>query len=126
MHGGPRAEEVFLAFQLDLLHDSGYLPEMNACVSCGSLLSSSDASYFSPVRGGIICRNCEGVTPDRQPLDSRLLGMLQMILRLPKSNGSVQRLPRLTRRQTDPINRIFAGHMEQTLQRKLRMLQYVL
>jgi hypothetical protein len=54
-------------------------------------------------------------------------------LRLPREggNGSAsasppQRLPRLTRYQTDPINRLFAAHVQHTLGRRLRMAQYVL
>ena len=123
---GPRNEEAFLAFQLDLLRDSGYLPELGACVNCGSVLSPREPCFFSPSRGGILCQNCQGTQPDRLPFDPRLLGMLQTILRLPKSNGTVQRLPRLTRHQTDPINRIFAGHMQHMLGKKLRMPGYVL
>src|SRR5205807_2063027 len=124
--GTLRAEEAFLAFQLDLLRESGYLPEMAACVNCGALPTERESWYFSPLRGGVVCRNCEAATPDRLPLDARLLGLLQTILRLPKSNGSTQRLPRLTRHQTDPINRVFAGHMQHTLGKKLRLLDYVL
>jgi DNA repair protein RecO (recombination protein O) len=124
--GGPRAEEAFLAFQLDLLRESGYLPELGACVNCGVMVGGRDAGYFSPARGGMVCRNCEGAHPDRLMFDSRLLAMVQNLLRLPKSNGAIQRLPRLTRHQTDPINRILAGHMRHTLGKKLRMPEYVL
>src|SRR4051812_3256852 len=31
MLGTPRIEEVFLSFELDLLRESGYLPELSAC-----------------------------------------------------------------------------------------------
>jgi DNA repair protein RecO (recombination protein O) len=122
----PRAEESFLAFQLDLLRDSGYLPEMSACINCGVAPADREPCFFSPSRGGIVCRNCEGVLPDRISLDSRLLNMLQTILRLPKSNGTIQRLPRLTRHQTDPINRVLAEHIRHTLGKNLRMPDYVL
>src|SRR5262245_33664668 len=30
--GGPRVEEAFLAFELDLLREVGYLPELSACL----------------------------------------------------------------------------------------------
>jgi DNA repair protein RecO (recombination protein O) len=121
----PRAEEAFLAFQLDLMRESGYLPELAVCVGCHSPLGPRDATYFSASRGGVACRNCEGAMPDRLALDPRLIGLLQAILRLPKTNGSTQRLPRLTRHQTDPINRVFADHMQHTLGRKLRLTDYV-
>jgi DNA repair protein RecO (recombination protein O) len=122
----PRVEESFLAFELDLLRETGYLAELSACVSCGSLLSDREAAYFSPNRGGVVCRNCEGVVPDRAQVDSRLLRMVQTILRLPRAAGAAQRLPRLTRHQTDPINRMFARHVEHTLQRRLRLPQFIL
>src|SRR5439155_624635 len=34
--GTPRIEECFVAFELDLLRESGYVPELKACVECAS------------------------------------------------------------------------------------------
>jgi len=42
------------------------------------------------------------------------------------SAGLAQRLPRLTRHQTDPINRLLSEHVEHTLGRRLRLSAYVL
>jgi DNA repair protein RecO (recombination protein O) len=121
----PRAEEAFLAFELDLLREAGYLPELSACTNCGSLLSAREPVFFSATRGGVACRNCEGVLPDRISIDPRLIGLMQGMLRLPQSNGLVQRLPRLTRHQTDPLNRLLAEHLQHTLGRKLRVTEYI-
>jgi DNA repair protein RecO len=115
---------VFLSFELDLLREAGYLPEMSSCVVCGK--DTTDRSYFSAAHSGVVCRNCEGTTPDRMQVDARLLRLVQTILRMPRSNGSVQRLPQLSRHQTDPINKLLAGHIEHTLSRRLRMPHYVL
>ncbi len=82
-------------------------------------------SYFSPFRGGVICRNCEVSTPDRGAIDARLLRLLHTILRLPRVNGVLPRLPQLTRHQTDPINRLLADHVEHTLGKRLRMRKYI-
>ena len=122
----PRREESFLAFQLDLLRESGYLAELHCCVACGSAFDDRGPLYFSPARGGVICRNCEGVVPDRIGIDPRLLRLLQGVLKLPRSNGSPQRLPQLTRHQTDPINRMFADQIQHTLGRPMRLPKYVL
>src|SRR3954470_7277457 len=89
----PRAEEAFLACELDLLRQTGHLAEMGNCVECGSVIADRDATYFSPARGGVICRTCEGLTPDRMSFDPRLLRLAKQILRLPRANGSAQRLP---------------------------------
>jgi len=122
----PRVEEAFLAFELDLLRETGYLAELSACVSCGSAPSEREQVYFSPGRGGIVCRNCEGVVHDRMSADPRLLRMVQSILKLPRTNGAAQRLPKLTRHQTDPLNRMFAEHVEHTLGRRMRLPGFVL
>jgi DNA repair protein RecO (recombination protein O) len=122
----PRREEAFLAFEMDLLRESGYLAELFTCVSCGLALDDRGPTFFSSERGGTICRNCEGTIPDRNSIDPRLLRLLQGILRLPRANGSPRRLPQLTRHQTDPINRLFAMQIQHTLGRPLRMPKYVL
>ncbi len=121
-----RAEEAFLAFELDLLRETGYLAELANCTGCQSVLSDREPAYFSANRGGVVCRNCEEVVPDRLQIDARLLRMVQTILRLPRSNGSAHRLPRLTRYQTDPINRLLANHIEHTLGRRMRLTKFVL
>jgi DNA repair protein RecO (recombination protein O) len=128
----PRAEETFLAFQLDLLRESGYLPELWTCAACGLAVADQTQAYFSPSRGGVVCRNCEGASPDRIEVDLRLLRLVQGILRLPRGSnggdaaGAPQRLPRLSRHQTDPINRMLARHVEHTLGKRLRLSPYVL
>ena len=121
-----RLEEAFLSFELDLLKESGYLPELFSCVECGIRMDGTGPSYFSPDRGGVICARCEGTIPDRQQLDGRLLRLLQGILRLPRGEMSVLRLPRLTRHQTDPINSMVVAHIEHRLGKRLRLPKYML
>ena len=121
-----RQEEVFLAFQLDLFREAGYLPNLAGCANCRAPFNDRTPWSFSPARGGIVCRDCEGVAHDRIPLDPRLVSMVSMILRLPRQNGALLRLPRLTRHQTDPINHVFAEHMQHTLARRLHLPRYVL
>ena len=123
--GNEKAEETFLTFQLDLLHQTGHLAEIDRCVECGLGAVSDRSAYFSPGRGGTICENCQGTVHDRIRLDPRLLRLTQQLLKLPRSNGTPQRLPRLTRHQTDPLNRLFAEQVAHTLGRRLRMPAYV-
>jgi DNA repair protein RecO (recombination protein O) len=127
--GGPRKEEAFLAFELELLREAGYLPEFTTCASCGSDAATAERAFFSPSESGVVCASCEGATPDRIETDPRLLRMTQVMLRLPRESGDAgmpRRLPQLTRAQTDPINRLIAEHVEHTLSRRMRMPRYVL
>jgi DNA repair protein RecO (recombination protein O) len=116
----PRREEIFMAFELDLLREAGFLPSLRECCQCGREIGDRDATFFSPARSGLVCRNCEAATPDRVAFDARLARLMQSLLRTPA------RLPQLTRHQTDPINRLLAEHIEHTLSKRLRLARYVL
>jgi DNA repair protein RecO (recombination protein O) len=117
---GPRAEEVFLAFELELLVLAGYAPQIDRCAGCGGAVSGTATAWFSPARGGVVCRDCESAHPDRLSLDGRLLRLLAA-LATPVGN-----LPRLSRHQTDPLNRLLAEHVMHVLGRPLRLAGYVL
>jgi DNA repair protein RecO (recombination protein O) len=116
-----RAEEFFLAFELDLLAKAGYAPQLADCVNCGADIATRESVWFAPSRGGVVCRDCESTLPDRLALDARLLRLLQTV----SASGS-RSLPRLTRHQTDPLNRVLAEHVTHILGRALRMADYVL
>jgi DNA repair protein RecO (recombination protein O) len=119
----PTIEESFLVFELDLLREAGFSPHIKACVACGQVVVERDA-YFSPARGGLICRNCEAVVPDRISTDIRLIRLMQSLQ--VASIAFPRGLPRLTRHQTDPLNRLLAHHVEDRLGRRLRMPRYVI
>ena len=121
----PRREEAFLAFELDLLREGGFLPQLQLCVACGSRPSDREVIYFSPARGGLICRNCESLEPDRLEIDPRLVRLLRQIQALPAS-GPNRRVPQLTRHQTDPLNAVLAQHLQHALGRRMRLPRYVL
>lgn len=121
----PNLEQAFLAFQFHLLRETGYTPEFGQCTSCGRPLGTREQAWFAASRGGVVCRDCEHAFPERQSVDRRLLDMAQYLLRLTTTNGQ-SRLPLLTRRQTDPINRLLALHVEHTLGKRLRLPDYVL
>jgi len=121
----PTLEESFLAFQLDLLRQAGFMPEFGVCVSCSSRIGDRDGVYFSPSRGGVICLNCHPAFADRLALDVRLLRLLRLI-QSPAASAPSRRLPRLTRHQTDPVNHLLAEHIEHALGRRPRTATYVL
>lgn len=122
----PRREQAFLAFELDLLRETGYLADLLRCVACERPADGSATGFFSARAGGPLCRNCEGYHPDRLAIDVRLLRLANGIVQLPRVNGLAQRLPQLTRRQTDPLNRLFAEQVIHTLGRPLAMGKWVL
>ena len=121
----PRLEQAFVAFELDLLRDAGFLPELSRCVNCRVDPTAMPRAFFSAAAAGVVCRNCEASFPSRIEIDPRLLRILQTILALPVENGSARRLPMLTRHQTDPLNGLLAEHVRYASGKQLRLERYV-
>ena len=44
-------------FEMQLLAESGYLPQLDECVSCHSVLTPT-TNYFAPGVGGLLCPSC--------------------------------------------------------------------
>lgn len=121
----PALEESTLALVLDLLAESGYMPSLDACVGCGNPIAANRLTAFSPSRGGVVCRECETMIADRMKVDSRLLGIAGMLAKLPRVNGVPQRLPRLTRVQSDPLHSLLGSHLEHQTARRYRLLKQI-
>ena len=122
-----RREQAFLAFELELLRELGYLPELDVCVECARpVVTDVPSASFSIRQGGILCSDCEMVYPDRLTIDGRLARIMRGVLKLPRQSGATLRLPHLTRHQTDPINRLLAEHVQHTLGRGLNLCKWVL
>ncbi len=51
------SEALVLSFVLKFLHLTGHSPLLNRCVMCGS---GKDLLFFSPSRGGVVCKLCAG------------------------------------------------------------------
>ena len=120
-----RLEESFVAYQLELLTHTGFVPQFGQCVGCGKKPPAGRVT-FSYAGGGVICPQCAAPEGEKVSVDSRLLRMLDTMLHLPHQQGIPQRLPRLTRQQSDPANRLLAGYLRNMLGHKLRVAPYVL
>ncbi len=121
--GTNRLEEAFLLFELELLREGGFTPELANCVNCRSPIGTGDRDevYFAAPQGGVVCRNCQGTFPQRLAVDVRLMRMLRG---LQATNPA--RLPRLTRHQTDPVNHLLAEHIQHVTGKRPKMAMYVL
>ena len=51
---------VVLSFAITLLGITGFAPQMAQCVGCGASIPLTDAAWFSPLQGGLLCSQCHG------------------------------------------------------------------
>jgi len=122
----PAIEEAAIALVIDLLQISGYLPLLDRCVACERDIAREKLLFFLPSRGGVVCSTCEGALPGRMVVDPRPVAIARMILGLPRSAGAVNRLPRLTRAQSDPLHAMLISHVQHLLSRSLNTRRYVM
>jgi DNA repair protein RecO (recombination protein O) len=75
------AARIVLATRLKLLMASGYLPELDSCVSCGA---GEDLRGFRPSEGGVLCAACfPPGADDCFPVSSEGLAALRGLLETP-------------------------------------------
>lgn len=55
---------VTLAFGIKLLQMVGLAPQVEACVNCGTVIEQEAESWFSPLQGGTVCKECHLTHPD--------------------------------------------------------------
>lgn len=121
--GGRRTEQAFVAFQIDLLRETGYLPELGLCAQCGQTVEQTGTVSFVPSCGSVVCRSCTGAFTQTTRIDARVLGVLRYVMKV--NSHDSRRLPALSRHQTDPINRVIADHVEHVLGQRLRSRRFV-
>ncbi len=57
LEAGPDPGTALRFFEMRLLDQSGFRPEVERCVGCGNALEPVD-NFFAPVAGGAVCRGC--------------------------------------------------------------------
>jgi len=70
---------VLAVMEMKMLALSGYLPQMDECVSCGS---DEGEMVLSVLQGGVLCPRCRGKDPAALPLAPRTLRLLRLFQRM--------------------------------------------
>lgn len=65
-------------FELHLLHEVGYRPQIQLCVACRKPLQP-ETNYFSPSAGGILCPDCRQTQPLSYPLSVNALKVMRLL-----------------------------------------------
>ena len=71
-------ELVLRYFELHLLNEVGYRPQLQQCVSCHSTLKPATNSFCSSA-GGMLCPNCSQSQPLTYPLSVNALKVLRLL-----------------------------------------------
>ncbi len=108
-------------FELHLLEQVGYRPQLRECVTCHKELEPA-TNYFSPATGGISCPECGQAHPQVYPLSLNA----QKVLRLLQDHDFSQ----VTRVKMDPqladeLEKVIHGYLRYLLERDLKSVAWL-
>ena len=107
---------VLRYFELQLLNEVGYRPQLQQCVSCRRLLEPTTNS-FCPSSGGMLCLNCSPSQPTAYPLSVNA----QKVLRLLQNSdyAMVNRL-KIDAELSLELEKTMGGYLKYLLEREIK------
>lgn len=112
---GGEAHNITRAFELRLLDQVGYRPELFQCVACGEEIQP-EAQFFSFESGGVLCRSCGARANQARPISLAALKVLRHVQRHPLSNYKSMLVRPNVRKELDALMEGFLSHL---LERRL-------
>jgi len=114
-------ESVLHYFELHLLSEVGYRPQLQRCVTCKSPLQP-DTNYFSPAAGGALCPDC-GL---QQSYSHRLSVNALKVLRFLQENDyeTVNRL-KIDQTLSRELETIMRSHIKYLLERDVKSVEWL-
>jgi DNA repair protein RecO (recombination protein O) len=109
-------ELVLRYFELHLLENAGYRPQLRECVTCHKVLEPT-TNYFSPATGGLLCPACNL----NQPFSYTLSVNAQKVLRLLQDNDySATAGVNVSDELIREIENVISGYFKYILERELK------
>ena len=114
-------ESTLRYFELHLLHEVGYRPQLQHCVTCKSTLQPV-TNYFSPTAGGALCPNCG----PQQVLSHALTTNALKVLRFFQENDydTINRL-KIDQELLEELEAIMRGYIKYLLERDVKSIDWL-
>ncbi|MFC2072166.1 DNA repair protein RecO [Chloroflexota bacterium] len=114
-------ELVLRYFELQLLNEVGYRPQLQQCIACHQPLRPVTNS-FCPSAGGMLCPDCR----QSQPFSQRLSVNALKVLRLLQGSGytTVSRL-KMNRELSHELDAVMRGYLKYLLERDVKSASWL-
>jgi DNA repair protein RecO (recombination protein O) len=112
---GDDAHNITRAFEMRLLDQAGFRPELFRCVHCGEEIRP-EAQFFSFEDGGVLCRSCGSSAAQARPISLAALKILRHVQRHPLSAYKTMRVRMAVQSELDELMEGFLSHI---LERRL-------
>lgn len=109
-------------YEMHLLDELGFRPEVDRCVECDRVLESDERFRWIPPLGGVVCERCPGPSHERVSLTLEALKLLKAYQRLDIEAIAGLRLPAEVEREVEAALREF---VRSSLERDARSLPFL-
>jgi DNA repair protein RecO (recombination protein O) len=114
-------DAVLRFFEMRLLDQSGFRPEIERCVVCGSTLLA-EQNFFAPQAGGAVCRACVPGLAGPRVLSLNGLKVLRLLQR--GSYNDIARL-RMAPELAEEVERHLRSYLVYVLERDLNSAAFI-
>lgn len=112
---------VLRYFEMQLLHELGYRPQLDCCVSCEADLEPTD-NFWSAASGGVLCPPCGADEPLSRTLS---LGALKVLRLLQRGGFADAARVRIDRALAQELERHLREYIRYVLEREVRSIGFV-
>jgi DNA repair protein RecO (recombination protein O) len=114
-------DTMLRCFEMRLVDQCGFRPELQNCAGCGSALESVE-NFFSPLSGGVVCRSCVGGLTGTRSVSVNGLKVLRLLQR--GSYNDVVRV-RMDGKLADEIERHLRSYIVSVLERDVNSAGFI-
>jgi DNA repair protein RecO (recombination protein O) len=118
---GDKPSSVIRHYELRLLDDVGFRPELFSCVSCGVEIRP-EAQYFSYEKGGILCPTCGSQERSPAPISLPALKVLRHFQRSTYTVAAMAKVRPSVHAELDQLMESFLGAL---LERRLNVPHFM-
>jgi DNA repair protein RecO (recombination protein O) len=108
-------------FELHLLDAMGFRPQLTRCLECGALIEP-DGNAYSPVAGGVLCRDCAHAALGARPVSADALKVMRHLARSELVDVLRLGVPVAVARETE---RLLHATISAVLERELRSRDFL-
>ncbi|HEY32173.1 MAG TPA: DNA repair protein RecO [Dehalococcoidia bacterium] len=114
-------ESTLRYFELHLLHEVGYRPQLQHCVTCKSPLQPV-TNYFSPIAGGTLCPNCGPQQVLSHPLTTNALKVLRFFQ---ENDYNTTNHLKIDQELSQELEAIMRGYIKYLLERDVKSVDWL-
>jgi len=114
-------ERIVRYFELRMLDNLGYSPQLQKCANCNSMLQP-ETNYYNPAQGGVLCRECGYPDMSASTISVNALKVLRLWQR---SDIATAGRVKLSAELTREIKNILRDNVRYLLEKQLKSIEWM-